>query len=355
MCVLLLAACAKSQHTVAYDGTTLSVDARPVQVSAIRFHYWQWPSPDSWPAALREVHSRGFNTIALDLFWGHHSARPGSYDFTGIRDIGTLLDDAASEGLYVAVDAGPYTDSGADAGGLPDWILAHTASRATLKARYLRESREWLSKVDAILRRHQINRGNGTVVLYHSNGGALANAASFERAVRRDGIAVPFGALHPPGTFPGFAWGWTTAPSVVASGTSGSNRTSAADAGAPVAVTTWRSRRDDLEILPGFEDQAWPPLLAAGQFDADDNDDDAAPAKANGDDEDDENAPPARFFGVDDYGFHHGSVWYRGHFDASGNERHFTLSGVTGASGACTVWLNGTYLGSLVAGRDGSV
>jgi beta-galactosidase GanA len=58
---------------------------------------------------------------------------------------------------------------------------------------------------------------------------------------------------------------------------------------------------------------------------------------------------------TDEYGFHHGVVWYRGHFKASGNETGITLDGEGGANGAYAVWLNGSYLGSVVnASKIGS-
>lgn len=52
----------------------------------------------------------------------------------------------------------------------------------------------------------------------------------------------------------------------------------------------------------------------------------------------------------DDYGFHHGIVWFRGHFKASGKETGITLDGEGGTNGAYAVWLNGSYLGSSLSG-----
>jgi beta-galactosidase len=328
---------------VVYDGSTLTIDGRPGPVTAARFHYWQWPDPSAWPTVLHKLHSDGYDAVAIDLDWGYHSARPGTYDFTGIRDLDTLFEDAAHERLYVAVDSGPYSGGGADAGGLPDWLLAHTAGDSALDARYARESRGWLQQVDAIVARHQLNSGNGTIVLDRIEAGLLDNAAALERAARLAGVDVPFGSLPVARTYAGFPWGWTTAPKayVDARGIDTVPVT-------PAKAVRWRMQRDDDEIANGFEDQAWPPVMAARQFNPDaDDDDDTAPAgyRAKGN----------RFFGVDDYGFHHGAVWYRGHFTASGNERTFTLSGTTGLDGAIGVWLNGAYLGNAVATSAGNV
>jgi beta-galactosidase len=56
----------------------------------------------------------------------------------------------------------------------------------------------------------------------------------------------------------------------------------------------------------------------------------------------------------DDYGFHHGDVWYRGHFKATGNETGIKLNGQIGNYGAYSVWLNGKSLGSAEAGATAS-
>ncbi len=52
----------------------------------------------------------------------------------------------------------------------------------------------------------------------------------------------------------------------------------------------------------------------------------------------------------DEYGFHHGDVWYRGHFNATGQETAIALSAITGRPGKFSVWCNGRYLGSASGG-----
>lgn len=58
----------------------------------------------------------------------------------------------------------------------------------------------------------------------------------------------------------------------------------------------------------------------------------------------------------DSYGFHHGHVWYRGHFKATGGETSIRLSASLGVHlgnhGIFTAWLNGHYLGSNPSGSQ---
>ena len=59
---------------------------------------------------------------------------------------------------------------------------------------------------------------------------------------------------------------------------------------------------------------------------------------------------------ADDYGFHTGNTWYRGHFrggaDAPAGIRLRVISG--GKAGAYSAWLNGHFLGSVTTSEDGA-
>lgn len=56
-----------------------------------------------------------------------------------------------------------------------------------------------------------------------------------------------------------------------------------------------------------------------------------------------------------DYGFHSGSLIYRGHFKATGNESSLSLSISGGNAFSHSVWLNSTYLGSWVGSPAESI
>jgi beta-galactosidase GanA len=87
---------------------------------------------------------------------------------------------------------------------------------------------------------------------------------------------------------------------------------------APVALPVlrgWRYRRGSPEARPGFDDGGW------------------------------RRADKGVLY-ADDYGFHHGDVWYRGHFTAQGGEPGVRLSALTGRAGVYSAWLNGRFLGS---------
>ena len=97
------------------------------------------------------------------------------------------------------------------------------------------------------------------------------------------------------------------------------------------SLSAWRTARASPETQPGFDDSSW--TVA-------DHTTTSAPY------------PPKTLpvLYADDYGYHYGSVWYRGHFTANGTESSVSLNAITGLKGHYLVWLNGHYLGSAVGG-----
>jgi beta-galactosidase GanA len=98
-------------------------------------------------------------------------------------------------------------------------------------------------------------------------------------------------------------------------------------------LTGWRFSFETPEAQPAFNDDAW--TLADQQSTTN-------PTKPV--------TLPVLF--ADDYGFHYGFIWYRGHFTATGNETGITLTAGEGSHGAFSVWLNGAFLGSDQSGSE---
>ncbi|KAI9494123.1 beta galactosidase [Zychaea mexicana] len=55
---------------------------------------------------------------------------------------------------------------------------------------------------------------------------------------------------------------------------------------------------------------------------------------------------------ADDYGYHTGSIWFRGTFNGSSEITGFNLTCISGAASAWMVWLNGEYLGGFDVGSQ---
>ncbi|MFI1163196.1 beta-galactosidase [Streptomyces sp. NPDC020801] len=113
---------------------------------------------------------------------------------------------------------------------------------------------------------------------------------------------------------------------------SGSLRAAAPLPGVPrvelPALGGWRTRTENPESAPGFDDSAWQIAGKTSSYST-------TPVPKG---------QPVLF--ADDYGFHYGDVWYRGAFtDATGIES-VSLAHSTGTQGLLMAWLDGKPLGT---------
>ncbi|WP_370175579.1 glycoside hydrolase family 35 protein [Sphingobium abikonense] len=196
-----LSAPVKTFGRVSYDARSLMIDGKRTIIWGGEFHPFRLPSPDLWRDILQKMKASGFNTVALYFDWGYHSPKQGVYDFSGIRDLDRLLTMAEEEGLYVITRAGPYVNAELTRGGFPGWLVNQRARARTDDPDYLKAADEWLSRINPIIARHQINadpkRKYGVILHQIENELALTTPAQrrymdhiFAKA-RADGITVP--------------------------------------------------------------------------------------------------------------------------------------------------------------------
>lgn len=187
---------------VGFDGRSLLLDGERKIIWASEMHYFRLPSPDLWRDILQKMKASGFNTVALYFDWGYHTPKQGVYDFNGIRDVDRLLTMAEEEGLYVMTRAGPYVNAELSRGGFPGWLVNQRARARTDDPEYMAATDEWLTRINAIIARHQINgdgKGNRGTVILHQIENELALTTPKQRRymdhlyakARADGINVP--------------------------------------------------------------------------------------------------------------------------------------------------------------------
>jgi beta-galactosidase GanA len=190
-------------HTVTYDDYSFMLDGKRTYLWAGELHYFRLPSPDLWRDVLTKMKAGGFNAVSLYFDWAYHSPRPGVYDFTGIRDVDRLLTMAEDAGLYVIARPGPYINAEVDSGGFPAWLNQQPGRARSSAPDYLAAADDWLTRIDAILARHQYTNGTGSVITYQvenefydGSAGARAYMQHLEAKARADGIAVPLVGNH---------------------------------------------------------------------------------------------------------------------------------------------------------------
>ena len=187
---------------VAFDRYSLIIDGKRTMIWSGEMHPFRLPSPDLWRDILQKMKASGFNTVAFYFDWGFHSPKQGVYDFTGIRDIDRLLTMAKEEGLYVITRGGPYVNAELTRGGFPTWLVNQRGRARTDDPEYLAAADEWLTHINGIIARHQINgdgKGHkGTVILHQIENELLVTTPAQQRYMdhlyakaRADGITVP--------------------------------------------------------------------------------------------------------------------------------------------------------------------
>jgi beta-galactosidase GanA len=183
---------------VTFDPYSLVLDGRRTVVWSGEFHYWRLPSPGLWRDILEKMKAEGYNATSIYFNWAFHSPAPGDYDFTGIRDVDALLDMAEQAGLYVIARPGPYINGETNAGGFPGWLTTQAGKARSDASDYLAAVDEWLTRIDAILARHQYTTGGGTVILYQIENELAATGTAQQNymqhlydKVRADGLTVP--------------------------------------------------------------------------------------------------------------------------------------------------------------------
>ncbi|CAI9419211.1 beta-galactosidase [Nocardioides sp. T2.26MG-1] len=185
-------------HTISYDRYSLKIDGEREYIWSGEFHPFRLPNPDLWRDMLEKYKANGFNTVSFYFDWAQYSARDGSYDFTGIRDVERLLDLAEDVGLYVIARPGPYINAEVDSGGFPGWLQTQAGRARTDADDYQAAWEQYFDAINPIIARHQLTDGGGSVILYQieneytgTNATGQTYMEELKAAVRGDGIDVP--------------------------------------------------------------------------------------------------------------------------------------------------------------------
>src|SRR3984957_4094598 len=193
-------AAASRGHQITFDPYSLMIDGRRLFVWSGEFPPFRLPSPSLGLDILQKMKASGYNAVCMYFNWAYHSPASGVYDFTGVRDMDLVMRMAADTGIYVLARPGPYINGELNAGGFPGWLTRTAAVARTDDPVYLGYADEWLTAIDAILARHQLTDGGGTLLLYQieneyasfvTSATGINYLAHLYAKVRADGITVP--------------------------------------------------------------------------------------------------------------------------------------------------------------------
>ena len=183
---------------VTWDQYSLKVDGKRIVVWSGEIHPFRLPNPSLWRDVIQKMKALGFNGVSFYFDWAYHSPKPGVYDFSGVRDMDRLLRIAEEEGMYVIARPGPYVNAELSGGGFPGWMFRNRAEARTDDPVYLAAADEWLGQINAIIARHQVTNGGGSVIAYQLENELGKVEPKHVRAMehlaakaRADGISVP--------------------------------------------------------------------------------------------------------------------------------------------------------------------
>lgn len=77
-----------------------------------------------WSRELDKMKEGGITVVACYLFWSHHEAKEGQFDWTGNRNIRRFVQLCGEKDLLVVLRIGPFCHGECYLGGIPDWLVA---------------------------------------------------------------------------------------------------------------------------------------------------------------------------------------------------------------------------------------
>ena len=112
----------RNRRIAVVPGRGLDIDGIVVPLVSGAVHYWRC-ARERWPAVLDSVVELGFDIVETYVPWSVHEIAPGSYDFTGDRDVVAFLQMAQARGLKAIVRPGPTINAELPNFGFPGRVL----------------------------------------------------------------------------------------------------------------------------------------------------------------------------------------------------------------------------------------
>lgn len=119
--------------STAPDGQTFKVDSHGFKVNDRyvipvmgEMHYSRVPEKE-WRREIQKMKAGGITTLATYVFWIHHEAEEGKWDWSGNKNLRKFIETCKEEHMPVVLRIGPFCHGEVYQGGFPVW-LAQKAS-----------------------------------------------------------------------------------------------------------------------------------------------------------------------------------------------------------------------------------
>ncbi|KAM6315078.1 beta-galactosidase [Aegotheles albertisi] len=152
-----------------YDCGCFVKDGTPFRYISGSIHYSRVPRY-YWRDRLLKMKMAGLDAIQTYVPWNYHEPQPGTYDFSGDRDLEYFLQLASDTGLLVILRAGPYICAEWDMGGLPAWLLEkESIVLRSSDPDYLAAVEKWMGVLLPKMRPHLYQNGGPIITVQVEN------------------------------------------------------------------------------------------------------------------------------------------------------------------------------------------
>jgi len=174
----------------------IELDGQPWLPVMGEFHYSRYPRAE-WEGELRKMRAGGIQIVASYVFWSHHEAAEGQFDWSGQRDLRHFVSLVQQVGLFFYLRPGPWVHAEARNGGFPDWLLATGELRCN-DAAYLQRVARFYGEIGAQLRGQMWCDGGPVIGVQLENeydrtgpGAGAEHIAELKRIAVNAGLTVP--------------------------------------------------------------------------------------------------------------------------------------------------------------------
>ena len=143
-------------------------NGKPTFVNSGSIHYARVPR-ELWEDRIWRLKMMGFNAAQSYVFWNATEPKEGQFDFSDNLDLDAWLSTLQKMGMYALVRPGPYACAEWEEGGYPAWVSIKPGMVQREMGPVLPVSDPYMTKVEEIVARHQLNHGGNVFLLQLEN------------------------------------------------------------------------------------------------------------------------------------------------------------------------------------------
>jgi beta-galactosidase len=144
------------------------INGQPTIIRSGSVHYARVPR-EQWRDRIWRLKMMGFNCVQSYVFWNASEPKEGQWDSSDNVDLDAWLSLLKEMNMYALVRVGPYSCAEWEEGGYPAWLTAKPGMIQREMGPSVPYSDAHLGKVEAIVAKHQINRGGSVIMVQLEN------------------------------------------------------------------------------------------------------------------------------------------------------------------------------------------